>query len=110
MLRSRLPQIVLEIELRTERAIEAGAEHVKNAAKDRVRPHRVSGQLEEAIHVQEEPEGFYVVAGGGDEHVFWGHLLENGTTHSAPYPFLTPALEESRDVIVRSVGAALRGL
>lgn len=110
MLKSRLPQIALQIDIVVEEAIEAGAEQVADSARVRVGPHRVTGRLEDAIHVEEESEGFYVVAGGGDEDVFWGHLLENGTSHSAPYPFLVPSLEENRSDVVDRVKNSLRTL
>lgn len=113
MLRSRLPEITVEIEVIVNDRIERGAEAVKDRAEQRLEPHRLTGRLQEATHVQEEPEGFYVVAGGktedGDD-VFWGHMLEHGTSHSPPYPFLVPSLEENRSRIVDDVRDGLRGL
>jgi len=117
VLRSRIPQIAIELDLRVEEALEQGAEDVAEAARARVHPHRLTGRLEDAIHVQEEQEGFYVVAGGDAEledyrvrDVFWGHMLEHGTSHSAPHPFLVPALEENRGEVVARVTAVLKGL
>lgn len=113
MLRSRLPQIAVEIQVVVEQALEFGAETVAEDARERVRPHRLTGRLEEAIHIDTQREGVYVVAGGkaeeGDD-VFWGHLLEHGTSHSAPHPFLVPALDDNRGDVVARVQASLRRL
>lgn len=110
MLRSRIPQIVVEIEHFVEDAIEEGAEDVRAAAEARLQPHRVTGRLAEETHVHKEPEGFYVVAGDDTGDVFWGHMLEHGTSHSPPYPFLVPSLEERRGRIVNRVSGRLRNL
>ena len=46
----------------------------------------------------------------GDSDVFYGHLVEFGTTHTPARPFLIPAAEANREEVVASVRAALKGL
>lgn len=82
----------------------AAAQEVSQSAKDRV-PVR-TGRLLQAIHVEPSDEGATVIA--GDHDVFYGHMVEHGTTHSPPHPFLVPALEEHREDIVATVVAAIR--
>ena len=118
MLRSRIPQITVQMEILVDEAIEEGAEEVAQAARNRLQPHHVTGRLEESVHLDEQRDGVYVVAGGGRDatipyrarDVFWGHFLEFGTSRSAPYPFLVPSLEERRTGIVQRVHGALKSL
>jgi HK97 gp10 family phage protein len=106
MLRSRLPEIAAAIPQVMDEVEEAGAEMVARDAKARV--HVRSGDLREAIHTDKQDEGTYVVA--GNTEVFYGHMEELGTSHSAPHPFLVPALEENIEPIVRLAAVALRRL
>jgi hypothetical protein len=46
----------------------------------------------------------------GDDDVFYGHMVEHGTTHSAPHPFRVPAAEEARDPVRNLFVASLRNL
>ena len=107
MLKSRIPHIIVEIEILGDWIEETGAEAVEQKAKQRVR--RRSGALHDAIHVEHEREGAYVVAGNEDD-VFYGHILEHGSTTAPPYPFLVPSLEEEREPIVQMATAALKRL
>lgn len=106
MLKSRLPQIAIEIEVLLDEAIEKGAEVVKRDAKVRVPV--ATGKLRNAIHVDPEDDGVYVI--GGNDDAWYGHLVEHGTTRTPPRPFLVPALEENRDTVVGIARAALRSL
>lgn len=106
MLTSRLPQIAASLPSRMKAVAEAGAEKIAEDAKARV--HVDSGALRDAIHVDSQPEGVYVVA--GDTDAFYGHLEEFGSSHSAPHPFLVPALEENVAGIERMAAGALKGL
>lgn len=104
MLKSRFPAIAAELEPLTREALKAGVDIVQERAQARVPVE--TGELRDAIHTSSEPEGEYVVA--GDSHAFYGHLVEHGTTHTPPRPFLVPALEESKKEILGLVVAALR--
>ena len=104
MLRSRIPAIAAELHGLVEAALVPGAKMVATAAK--LRAPVESGDLREAIHVDVQPEGVYVVA--GDNKVFYGHLVEWGTSHSAPEPFLVPALEANRKAVVKLAKEALK--
>lgn len=106
-LKSRLPQISRELAVRVSAGTKAGAEIIEAKAKDRV-PVR-SGRLREAIHTEFKGDGDWsVVAGNRD--VFYGNMVEHGTTHSPPHPFLVPALEASRAEVQKAVTLALRTL
>lgn len=113
MLKSRLPQIVSEMAVAVDAAIVASAKTVAEGAERRLESHRHSGELQQQVHVDESRrEGVYVVAGDPKDpsFAFWGHMLEHGTSHSAPHPFLVPALEERRNATRQTVAFALRDL
>jgi HK97 gp10 family phage protein len=105
-LESQLKRIAEELEPEVREALHNGAEQIAEAA--RVRVPVDTGHLREAIHVTVEREGFHVVA--GDKEAFYGHMVEHGTTHSPPHPFLVPAFEENKERLVESVNEAIRKL
>lgn len=113
-LESRFPEVIAELRPKVGASIKASAELVEERAKAKVPVGPDPVHLFDAIHVERESVGEYsVVAGGpvpGDEDVYYGHMVEFGTSHSAPEPFLVPALEESRPEIEALVTGALRGL
>lgn len=97
--KSRIPEIASEMPHAVKVALEDGAHLIAQEAKQRAPDAPPYGEgLVEAIHVEEEPEGFYVVA--GDSDVFYGHLVEHGTSHSAPRPFLIPSLVDQASEVV----------
>lgn len=101
---SRLPEIIERLPGAVRAALTAGAQEVAQSAKDRVPVD--TGRLQRAIHTEPTDEGVSVIA--GDHDVFYGHMVEHGTTHSPPHPFLVPALEEHREDILATVIAAVR--
>ena len=103
-LQSRLPEIIAALDPAVHAATIAGGEMVAEDAKRRVPV--VTGDLRDAIHVETTPEGAAVIA--GDNKVFWGNFVEHGTSHSAPHPFLIPALEDNRQSIEQVVADAIR--
>lgn len=108
-LKSRIPQIIPELQAKVEATLKAGAESVAAQAKARAPDAPPEGEgLVEAIHVESEAEGFYVVA--GDEEVYYGHFVENGTVNHPPRPFLVPSLEASAAPILAAVNRVLKGL
>lgn len=104
MLHSRLPEISAAIAAAAREAVAAGAELVVASAKSRVPVD--TGRLRDSIHVDEEAEGTYVVA--GNREVFYGNIVEHGGGNMPPHPFLLPALEENRATIEADVTAAIR--
>lgn len=106
MLRSRLPQIAIELEVIVQNELEKGAEIVVDDARLRVPVN--TGKLRDAIHTDRQPDGVYVL--GGDDDAWYGHLVEHGTAHTAPRPFLVPALEENRSEVTTRVKSGLRKL
>ena len=107
-LRSNLPEIAAKLDAEVKAAAAAAAELVAERAKERA-PYDPAGSgehLRDAIHTQQTADGTLVVA--GDKDVFYGHMVEHGTSHSAPHPFLVPALEESRGEIVDLIAQATR--
>lgn len=109
-LKSRFPEIEASLRPRVGAAVKAGAEVVAGRASARVpdAPPLAEG-LVAAISVEREDVAEYAIVAGNSE-VFYGHMVEHGTSHSAPQPFLVPSLEESEQEIVALVTAALRGL
>lgn len=103
---NRFPSVIAELDPKVQGAIRAGAEAIAVTAQGRVPV--ASGDLRNAIHVEDEDDGYLVVAGSDD--VFYGHLVEFGTTHSPAHPFLVPSAESNRDTVVAGVTVALRSL
>ena len=106
MLTSRIPEIILELDLRMQEGVENGARTVADQAKTRVPVD--TGRLRDAIHTEPEHLDAYVIA--GNEDVWYGHLVEHGTSKTPPRPFLVPSLEENRTGIVKDVRDRLKEL
>lgn len=105
-LKSRLPQIIAELETdQLKDGLVGGAGIIAAAAQDRVPVE--SGELRDAIHVDDD-DGVYVVA--GDTDAFYGHMVEHGTTRTPPRPFLVPAAEANLDAVADAVSSVLRDL
>jgi HK97 gp10 family phage protein len=108
MLKSRIPKIVGEMAVAVDAVVVAGAQRVADNAAMRVR--RREGELARQTHVDDRKrEGVYVLAGDPKDpsFAFYGHMIEFGTSHSPPYPFLVPALEDEHELIVDDVRAVL---
>ncbi len=106
ILRSRIPLIIGELRPKVLEAVEESAERIVEGAQRRVPVD--SGSLREAIHV--EAEGGQVAVVAGDDDVFYGHIVENGSVHTPPRPFLVPAFEEERSALEDAIGEKLRDL
>jgi HK97 gp10 family phage protein len=104
-LKSRLPEIASRLAPAVDAAIHEGADIVSAGAKDRCPV--LTGALRDAIHVEEGEVPGEVLVVAGNRKAFYGHMVEHGTVHSAPHPFLIPALEANRETIVSMVRAAL---
>lgn len=108
ILRSRLPAIIATIPVGVDGATEESAELIVDRAKARVSVG--TGGLRDAIHVEREGVAEYEVVAGDEGDVFYGHMVEHGTRHSAPRPFLIPAAEETKNEAVMLVTIVLKGL
>jgi HK97 gp10 family phage protein len=110
-LKTRLDGIALELQPRVAAAAKAGAEIIAEQAQQNLVTggHIREDKLGPAVHVEREGAGEYSVV-AGDDDVFYGHMLEHGTTRAQPYPFLVPALMEHEDTVVYLVQGALEGL
>lgn len=108
--RSDLPSIAASLPRQVGPAVKAGAELIRFGASVRAPDRHPLGEgLVAAIHVDRRgPTSYAVVA--GDDEVFYGHMVEHGTTHSAPHPFLIPAQEEAWKDVENLVAMALRDL
>lgn len=110
MLKSRIPMIAAGLPVLVDRAVEEAADKIVESAKVRVPDRAPVGEgLIAAIHTERRGVGERAVVAGDGDH-WYGHLVEYGTTHSAPKPFLVPAAEETRPVFVSLVQAALEAL
>lgn len=108
-LRSRFPEISAKIARRVSTEMRHTANLIAEDAASRINPGPDPIHLAEEIHVEREaPATYRVVAGGGG--AYYGHILEHGSVHAAPRPFLIPALDAQREGAVRRTTAILRGL
>jgi HK97 gp10 family phage protein len=109
---SRIPEITVAIPTLINRAVAAGAQIIAEGASDNLvrGGHIVNDELAPAIHTEREGVAEYAVVAGEKGGPFYAHMVEHGTTHSPPYPFLVPALEEHTDTVVALVAAATRGI
>ena len=103
---SRLGEIARKVGPTAVRALRPHMDAIALGAKARVPVE--TGALQRAIHVDSEPNGYSVVA--GDRDVFYGHLVEHGTRHSPPHPFLVPAFEAEKPPLLAGVAKALGDL
>lgn len=106
---SRLDRIALELAAKLDAVGRATAERIERDAKATVPVGAPSVHLRDAIHVERTGIGEYEVR-AGDSDVFYGHIVEHGSVHSAPHPFLLPAAEAARSEIKPIARAALRNL
>jgi HK97 gp10 family phage protein len=104
---NRFPEIIAELQIRSDLAARAVAEHIEDAAKTRVPVD--TGRLQQAIHTERRRRGTWAVV-AGDTDAWYGHIVEHGGAHTSPRPFLVPALESARDEALQAFRAALRGL
>jgi HK97 gp10 family phage protein len=107
-LESKLPEIIERLHPAIEAVIADGAHKVVEEAQSRVPIGPPEVHLKDAIHVDRRAEGYYVIA--GDDQRWYGHMVEFGTSHSAPRPFLVPALEAKSQEITNTAAAVIRGL
>lgn len=107
MYSSRIPRITAELAARIDQLTRDAADTVVKGARDRAPVD--SGDLKDAIRVEQEADSKYSVT-AGDRKAFYGHMVEFGTVRTSPRPFLVPALEASREDIIRAARARLEGL
>lgn len=105
--RSRLSEIARAIPLALDTAAETIAGMVADEAKGRVPI--ATGDLRDAIHTERIGQAEYAVVAGGRD-AFYGHLVESGTGHSPPQPFLVPATLETEPAAITLVSAELRAI
>lgn len=105
--KSRLPEFTGELLHRVDVALEHAAHMIEHAAKDRVPVN--TGDLRDSIHVDKTGPAEYAVIAGNNK-TFYGHMVEHGTSHTGPRPFLIPAMEASRETTIRAVSLAMRTL
>lgn len=104
---NRFPAIIAGLEGRGEIAAKMIAEEIESGAKERVPVGYFTPHLFEAIHTEKVEDGYAVIA--GDSKVYYGHMIEYGTTTQGAQPFLHPAAE-AVDVVSVASKAALAGL
>lgn len=105
-LHSRIPEIILDLPGEVNDALEQGVEAIAEDAKERVPVE--TGALRDAIHIEEIPGGWAVVA--GDDDAFYGHIIEHGGVNVPARPFLIPAKEARWDDVVGLIEEALENL
>lgn len=103
--KSRIPQFTAALAPRVDDLVEDVAEVIAMGARRRVAVD--TGELLSKIHVRRSGMGEFMVV-AGDRETFYGHLVENGTTHSPAQPFMVPAAEDARSVVPKMGRVALR--
>lgn len=107
--KSRIPAIIAEMHPRLLAEMKAGAEMIADEARQRVPVD--TGRLRDSIAVKREGNGWTIIAEAkADSGAPYGHMVEFGTVHSSPQPFLVPALESQRAEIIAGANAVLRNL
>lgn len=110
-LKSRLPEIAAELRPRVSAAIKEGAQAVATDAQDRVPVGPPDVHLRDNFHVTRlGPAEYEVSVGDRAGGPFYAHMVEHGTSHAAPRPFLIPALEANRSNVEQLVRASLVSL
>ena len=102
---NKIPSIASHLNEAVSEALDEVAQEIVDGAQMRVP--RATGALHDAIHVEigDENERRVVAGDGGD--VFYGHMVEHGTSHSPPHPFLIPAFEAKRRDTEKTIARAL---
>jgi HK97 gp10 family phage protein len=96
---SRIPQITREMEPAVAESLRVGAELVASAAAAGAPRGGGIHHIADDIHVVRNGHLEYLVR-AGKKDTFYGHILEHGSVHAAPHPFLVPALRAtSREVV-----------
>lgn len=110
-LKSRIPEVIAELDVRIHEAAGRVADHIATDAASRVaydeevtEPH-----LRDNISAVEGEDGVWMVKAGGNG-VYWGGWVELGTVNMAARPFLVPAAEAAVPIAEAEGMAALRGL
>ena len=89
-----------------EEALKAGAEIVRDEAKDRLRTHRKTGTLEDSVIISDVEDGKIEI--GPNKDGFYGYFVEFGTSKMSAIPFLQPAFEQNVNRITQSMANVIR--
>jgi len=114
-LKSRLTFIAASLPSDAKRILKEGAEEIKKTARSKVPvgTGKHAGRLRDSITVYEyeysDKVGYRVRAEARSDNNFpYGFLVEYGSVNNrVARPFLTPALEEHRDDILKALGDAV---
>jgi HK97 gp10 family phage protein len=93
-------------------AMAAGARVIRDEAKRLVPvgpgPHHLRDDIVVARKVKKtRTRKGSVVVGIRNEGRFYAHLVEFGTSHSAPHPFMRPALDNAQSAAIQKIGPKL---
>jgi HK97 gp10 family phage protein len=104
---SRIPKITREMEPAVAKGIQLAAEMIAAEASSRAPRGGGIHHIADDIHVVRDGHLEYLVR-AGKEDTFYGHILEHGSVHAAPHPFLVPALMARRHETVTDIRAAIK--
>ena len=92
---SELSRIADRLERDAKRLVRDTATRIYRGAQARTRDR--THMLDESMRIEGEgPYSTSVAVGRRRGEGFYAHMVENGTVHSEPRPFLTPAAEAER--------------
>lgn len=106
---SRLPAIAAELAVKLDAVAKLAAEEVAADARNNVNVGAPDVHIKDHITVDHEGIGEYAVV-AGNKDVFYGHILEHGSVHAGPHPFLLPAAESVAPNVDTLAKRALAGL
>jgi HK97 gp10 family phage protein len=104
---SRIPQITREMEPAVAEALRVGAEVVAAAAAAAAPRGGGVHHIADDIHVVRNGHLEYLVRAGKSD-TFYGHILEHGSVHAAPHPFLVPSLRATSHEVVDDVRRGIK--
>lgn len=107
---NRFPQIIAGLTPKVDAALGVGAQVIAVDAAQRVPVGDPKVHLKDRIRAERLGRCEWAVIAGDENDVFYGHMVEHGTTHSAPHPFLVPAAEANGTRVLGLVTGALRRL
>jgi HK97 gp10 family phage protein len=104
---SRIPQITRDMEPNVAESLRIGAEVVAAAAAAGAPRGGGIHHIADDIHVVRNGHLEYLVRAGKTD-TFYGHILEHGSVHAAPHPFLVPALRATSHQVVDDVKLGIK--
>lgn len=109
-LKSRIPEIQVELPAAVGAAIHKGAADLAEQVRERAPVGESAPHLKDSIQVTDPKFGYTTRQSAGVSMDFYWYFLEYGTAKMAPRPFVRPAVEAAYPQIYADVQEALKAL